>query len=90
MLLGGSKHCQEPSLKVLSSAYQKCHLLEVQSSEAALERSSQETHLYATTICFWKILAVEFFLLKIGSFHLRAASVVFVNFVYTFLKNPYL
>lgn len=68
VLLGGSHCCQKPSLKVLSSAHPKCHLLEVQPSEAALQRSFQETHLHAMAICFWKTLAAEFCLVKMTSF----------------------
>lgn len=75
----GWKHSQEPSLKVLCSAYQKSHLLEVQSAKAALVRSSKETLLYATAMFFWKIVAEEFILVKMTTFPLHVASMGFVK-----------
>lgn len=75
----GWKHSQEPSLKVLSSAYQKSHLLEMQSAKAALVRSSEETLLYAIAMFFWKTVAEEFVLVKMTTFHLHMASVDFVK-----------
>lgn len=87
MLLGGWTQRQELCLKVVpapkaTSWKRRQQQLRWREAPRGLQGRWSQTLL--------EILAVEFFLLKINSSHLHIASVVFINFVYTFLSSPYL
>lgn len=86
--LGSSRHCQEPALKGLST------LPQIAPSGGAIIRTSAGEKVPGDPVVhhshlLLEILAAEFSLLKIDSFHSHIASMVFVNFVYTFLSSPY-